>query len=283
MSSIQHISGETMKHKSVIATHTSLIEIGRFEEAQKNREKQQEIENIEVIKFLEKYNKVIEEYEETNSTLSNKKCHTFNNSDTFKEIINKSLNHIIKLNKIIDENNNKYNKLQEENIEFKDETKELINQTEELEQQIENITEIKDQRIEKLRNICIKRNKTIKILKKILLVTFLQLCIINYIGFANYYYTIKYIVIGYYHIFNSIYKNTIFIYNNPYYYINKVNITGYTYILEFCYLICNLVYGFIQVYSAIFYEIYKFISNYFINDVSIDNIYYNNSNLMCYI
>ena len=112
MSAITHISDETMKYKSVVATHDALIELGRLDENEKNNEKQQIIDNEEVMQFLKKNLAVIEYFEKSEKQSKNKMI--FENPDTFKEIINKSLNHIDKLNNIIEKNKLKCNKLENE-------------------------------------------------------------------------------------------------------------------------------------------------------------------------
>ena len=188
MSAITHISDETMKYKSVVATHDALIELGRLDENEKNNEKQQIIDNEKVIIFLKKNLAVIEYFEKSEKQSKNKMI--FENPDTFKEIINKSLNHIDKLNNLIEKNKLKCNKLENENNELEKETRELIDQTEELENDIENNKEKNIIRIEKLRDMCKKRNKTIKIQKKLLIIIIVHSLIISYIGFAQYYYTL---------------------------------------------------------------------------------------------
>ena len=278
MLSTTHISEEMMKYNSVVATHNAMIELGRFDEVKKFMEKQQDIENIEVIKFLEKYLAVIE-YFETSKNPDKNKTLNFENPETFKEIITKSLNHIYKLASIIDDNKIKYNKLQDENAELQDEHKELIEQTEELEENIETQEILSKQRIEKVRNICITRNNTIYLLKRLLVILSTHLCVISYYGFLKYYYTVLNIFIG---ISTIIY--------NIYYYLKLAGI-DLLYCMEVLTIECikiipllygigDSLYGFYLLYSSIIYDIINNIYD-IINTNS--ELYTNTSLNMCYI
>ena len=278
MPSTTHISEETMKYNSIITTHNAMIELGRFDEIKKNSEKQQRIENIEVIKFLEKYLGVIEYFETSKTSDKNKMI--FEHPDTFKEIITKSLNHIYKQVSIIDDNNIKYNKLQNENAELQDEYKELIKQTEELEETIETHEILSKQRIEKLRNICITRNNTIYFLKRILVILSLHLCIISYFGFLKYYYTILNIFIGISAIIYNIYYYLKLTGLDLLYSIEILTLECIK-IIPFLYSIGNLLYGFYLLYSSIIYDIIDTNSVLYTNANS--ELYTNSSLNMCYM
>ena len=89
MSSTTQMTEEQMKYNSVIATHAALMELGKQEAEKNTAEKQQENDNIEMIKFLKKYLTLIEYFEKSkNSDTTNM---TYGKPETFKEIINKSL------------------------------------------------------------------------------------------------------------------------------------------------------------------------------------------------
>lgn len=291
MSSTTPITEEQMKYLSVIATHTALIELGKLEELKTSTEKQQEKDNIEMIHFLEKYLTLVEYFEKS------EKSHTTNmsfaNPETFKEILNKSLEHIHKLNTIIQGDKIKYYKLQEENTELQEEHKELIKETEELEENIETKEKVNTERIEKLRNICIKRNKTIKILKYLLLNTIVHLCIISYIGFMKYYYTLVYIVIGISNKMYNVYCNLRILLVNTLYISNIVK-QEFIEVLPFLYSIANISYGFyifyylmcVSIYRDIVNSIYTNPASYlnFVFDSSINStLHTNNSANICYV
>ena len=237
MASTTPITEEQMKYLSVIATHTALMELGKLEEAKKNTEKQEELNNVKIIEFLKKYLKLIEYFEKSENL--DTKTMNFGNPETFKEIINKSLEHIYKQITVIENNKIKYNKLQEENTELQKENKELIKETEELEETIENKQKLNNIRIEKLRTICGKRNNTIKILKKLLIIIIIHLSIISYIGFMNYYYTFVYSIVGIINIIYNIYYNIKLFLKKIVYSIYLLN-TVFNDMLPFVYLYINI-------------------------------------------
>jgi hypothetical protein len=143
---------------SVVATHDALIELGQQKELKKFIKQQQEKNNKEIINFFENYlaNAIESGYFIENANIR------YYSEKNVKEIINKSLNHINTLNTVINGKRNKYIKLYCENKNLQDENKELNNQIIELEEKIENYWE---KRVEKVRNICIQRNDTIKMFK----------------------------------------------------------------------------------------------------------------------
>ena len=279
MSSTTHISEEDMKYNSVITTHTALIELGRLDEVQKNNEKQQEIDNNEIIKFLEKYKTILTYFESENNPDKNNNV-IFENPELLKEIINKSLEHIYKFNELINDNKTKYTKLQDENTDLLEDYKELILQIDELEKYIENKTNLSNERIEKLRNICIKKNKTIYILKKLLIIIIIHLCVISYFGFLKYYYILISICIGWCRIFYNIYYYLKIIGLDLLYLINILKIECIN-CIPLLYSICNLSYGFYLLYSSIIFDV---IHNIFMKLDSTNTTLYTNSSLnMCYI
>ena len=252
----------------------------------KNMEKQQSIENIEVIKFLEKYIAVIEYFETSKTPDKNKMI--FENPETFKEIITKSLNHIYKQASIIDDNKTKYSKLQDENAELQDEHKELIGQTEELEETIETQEVLSKQRIEKVRNICIKRNKTINILKKLLVILATHLCVISYFGFLKYYYTVLNIFIGISTIIYNIYyylklAGLDLLYCIEALTIECIKIIPLLYSIgDSLYGISDIIYGFYLLYSSIIFDIINNINSELYSNTN-SELYSNSSVNMCYM
>jgi len=194
MSSTTHISEENMKYNSVLATQTALVDLGRHEQMRVNSENQQEITNELIIKILENYQQ----------NLNNNKTHI--PKTEISEIINKSLEHIMNLNKIIENEKSKNIKLQAENKDFEEETKDLIKQTEALEYKIENYWE---KRVKNLRDKCGKKNNYIKALKCCMLFAISQHLLISYFGFLRYYYIIAQITVGtanlLYLMFNCVY------------------------------------------------------------------------------
>jgi len=163
------------------------------------------------------------------------------------------LKHIDKLNNLIEKNKLKCNKLENENKELEKETKELIDQTEELENDIENNKEKTRIRVEKLRDICKKRNKTIKIQKKLLIIIIVHLLIISYIGFIQYYYTLLYSVVGIFNVLTILYYNVVIIGQTILY--NIKYLTLFT--TENIPMLYDSSYGFYILYSSMIYDIYN--------------------------
>lgn len=284
MSSARQMTEEEMKYLSVIATHTALIELGKLEESKTSTEKQQEKDNIEMIQFLKKYLTLIEYFEKSKNPDTTNMA--FGNPETVKEIIDKSLQHINKLNTIIQSDKLEYNKLQKENKELQEEHRELIEETEKLEHTIETKEQSNMTRIEKLRNICIKRNKTIKILKKLLIIMAIHLIVISYIGFVQYYYSFVCIAIGLSNIIYNIYNSIRFSGENLLYFINIIKYT-FIQILPFIYSVWNISYGFYIVYYLLCVSIYKdMVNSFYAGHESYTNNMFNYSNSsisMCYI
>jgi len=290
MSSTTQMTEEQMKYNSVIATHAALMELGKQEAEKNTAEKQQEKDNIEMVQFLKKYLTLIEYFEKSkNSHTTNM---TFGNPETFKEIINKSLEHINKLNVIIENDKIKFDKLQTENTELQEEHKELIEETEKLEETIEAKEKSAMVRIEKLRNMCIKRNKTIKLLKKLLVIMAIHLIVISYIGFMKYYYTLMYIVIGLSNIIYNIYNSIRFSGENLLYFMNILKNTFIEF-LPFIYSVWNISCGLYIVYYLVCVSIYKdMVNSFYMNQESYTNyvfdssmnsmLHTNNSANMCY-
>jgi FtsZ-binding cell division protein ZapB len=287
MPSATLMTEETMKYNSIMATHNALLELGRQDESQKNSEKLIDIENQEIILFLEKYLAVVDYFETSGKSQTSNM--SFETPERLRELINKPLKHIHKLNSIIEENKNKYEKLHDENSDLQDQNKELIEETEQLEDEKEKIILATNQRIEKLRNICIKRNNTIKNYKIITIILIIHLLIISYIGIFNYYIILKNIIVKIIYTMVLMLKlSSEFINYNIYcynYFKNKcINLLSDIYLI--LKLIFNLSYEFINMYYLLGIMIYDNIKNsVFATDIEFNNSmnYINITENMCYI
>ena len=155
------------------------------------------------------------------------------------------------------------------------EFKEVIDETEELENVIENNKEKNIIRVEKLRDMCKKRNKTIKIQKNLLIIIIVHLLIISYIGFLQYYYTLLYSVVGIVNILTILYSDIIIIGQTILYYIKYLKL----FTTEKIPILYDSSYGFYILYSSIMYDIFIKKPDLYNNTLQ----YTNNSINMCYI
>ena len=209
------ISEEAMKYNSVIATQNALIELGRQEQLEKNMLEQIKLDNDAIIAILK--------FEIDNLNLNQTKNITYVKKDIYNTI-NESLKHIWQLNIIIQDEKFKYIKLQRENYELEKENKELIQETEDLEK---NNEEHWNKRVENLRDKCIKKNKTIKILTYCILFAFVNICFISYFGFLRYYYIVAIII---FNTFNFLYYILYLICRNTYGMIYLFNLHGISFL-----------------------------------------------------
>lgn len=210
------ICEETMKYNSVIATQTALIELGRQEQIEKNLLEQMQIENDAIIAILK--------LEIININSNQNKNITYVKKNIY-DTIYQSLEHIYNLNIIIQDEKLKSTKLQRENSELEKENKELIQETENLEKNNEKYWR---KRVLNLRNKCIEKNNTIKILKYCMLLAFVKICLISYFGFLRYYYILAIII---FNTFNFLYYILYLICRNTYGMISLLNL----YSLSFLY------------------------------------------------
>ena len=260
--SATYISNELMKINSSLATHDALIDLGRQKELQELAKQKQEEDNMEIILFLDNYliNAIESGYFIEKSSIK------YYSEKNISEIITKSSNHIKNLNTIINDKKTEYIKLLHENKEQQDENKELILQIDNLENDIENYWK---KRTEKIRNICIQRNKTIKMLKYLIGFMISQQFLISYFGFYNYVDSI-YITIKYTYLYSSTgISNIIY-----YIYMYKSNI------ISVLYLCCSTIILLISVINNFIWLVFNNIYNHNI----ISTIHYTNNSIdVCYL
>lgn len=242
---------------SKIATHNALIDLGR----------QQEINNIKLEKRNEKrnrYKNIVEGKEILNSLVYfnsiNKITDTKKYMDNVLNFCHQTSIYVSYVNKYLCLLEEDIKNLQEKNDKLKKENKELLEENKEKIKENDNLTRYWSNRIQKLREKCIYKNRKIKYSYLMFIFIISQMLAINYIGIINYINLWYFILYGVYYSINIIinYSKKIFV--------------------SFIYLYLNISYN-------IYYMIINsanYIYNYIYN-INYNNINYNDYNIIIII